>query len=525
MTAIQRNLALKYGLLVFAGLLVAFLYIYRLGDKALDFDERYSLNIATAMGGHSTNYEQSGQYVALPFSGRFFYTKQYHQRSNVANVVTTAMNDNGHGLPYFLLLHIWLKFVGISVWSARLPSAILMLLAVILMYALLRKCSIRFYIALPVTLLFACNGVIIGLAQYLRFYSMGIVLTLLSTRLLLGIQSDRRTVWRWIILGILWAVMFLTQFLLALVVFAQALFAFHATKSPHRIKALLLAGTFFMAIVGIWLVPLHGWETFRNIYNMHTVKRDLLIPIQMTLPATPGNVLLSLLGSLSGAVGQPVSFGDQKAVSLLQILVGFPAIALIVTTLVSNREVARFAWLRLSLLVIATYSLASVIHAAISGYTLLFQGRYWVFSYPFAYLMLAFALQHFPKVQKGSIRFIAITAIILTTVRAFYTSASALSGLSLSRDMHLRPSYIQPNPDYEGLATLIAHISRDRDTISYNSWRVSQNVNCFLPTDFARPQRVDLSQTAPAIIIRDGEIQTLAVPLARTLHARPLWQH
>jgi uncharacterized membrane protein len=524
MSAKHPDILLKQGLLLLGVLLVAFVYHYRLGDKALDFYERYSLNIATGIGGHSTDYRQSGQYVALPISGKFFYTNQYHQRCNVSNVVSTTMNDNGHGLPYFLLLHVWLKITGISTWHARLPSAILMVIAVSLMYALLRKCGIQFYVALFITVLFACNGTIIGLAQYLRFYSLGLVLTLLSTWILLNVGRSRRIMWPQLIMGALWAIMFLTQFFMVFVVFAQALFALMRAERGQKLKILLPAGISFLAIVGIWLVPLHGWETFRNIYNMHTVERDLLIPSQMTLTATPGNVVLSLLGSLSGAVGQPVGFfGAQKTASIFQILAGIPAIGLIVILLTGNKEVAHPAWLRLCLLVIGIYALASVVHAFLSGYTLLFQGRYWVFSYPFTYLLLALALQRLAKERELKIRLVAFVAIALTTGRAFYTSASAVSGLTLDSNVRLHPAYIQSNPDYEGAAIKIAQTSGDGDTICYENWRVSQNVNCFLPIQFVLPQRVDSTQTLPIIVTGRHGTQTIAIPLARTLHARPLW--
>ncbi len=510
----------KHGLLLSVILLAfCFVYIYRLGDKALDLDERYSMNIATGAGGSTNDYAQFGRFINTPIPTRTFSSGQYKDRYRLQNVVSTAMSDNGQGLPYFFMLHGWLRIFGVTTFHARLLSALLMLIALSLLYGLMRRCGIHPKFALLAVALFGCNGVVIGLAQYVRFYSLGISLTVISSDVVLRMCRRRLAKWRAGLLGLLWGLMLLNQFFAIFIIMAQGIYMLRAYWNRNLLGIIFPITIGILLPVGLWLLPLHGWESLRNIYTLQSREHQAIYSLSSV--ATPLNMVLSSLGSFAAALGQPVNTSSGVFSSLIQILPALPAI-LLICMMIERHKAARPHWLLLSVYALAIYLTVSVLHSLLSGYTLLFQGRYWVFAYVFSYLLLARALMN--ALNDGrAIKWLAVCVLLATCGRAFYTSASAISGLALTRHAKLVPVYIQPNEDYEGMAHSLIKAARPGDTLSYQSWKLAQCVNWFLLAHPTLIQRVDTAQ-AFEVMICNGPIQT-EVPFTRgrTTRARPLW--
>jgi hypothetical protein len=510
----------KQGILLSLILLtVGFIYIYRIGDKSLDLDERYSMNIATGAGGSTTKYVQFGRFISNPIAAPTFTSAEYKERYRLSNVVSTAMNDNGQGLPYFIMLHAWLKAFGITTVHARLLSVLLLLITLLLSYRIMLRCGIETKLALLIMALFGCNGVVIGLAQYVRFYSLGVLLSVVSCNVVLRIQRGRPARWSAGILGIVWGLMFLNQFFSVFIILAEGLYLLNGDWKRNLRRVVFPAALGLLLPVAIWLLPLHGWESLRNIYVLQSHQHQAIY--SLSVAASPLNVALGCLSSFASALGQPVNMLGGTVSTLLQITPAIPAF-LLIGIIMSSRNISRAAWIKLSLYALGIYLIASVAHSSFSGYTLLFQGRYWVFAYLFSYLLLAWALT---KSLRGatSIKWLAVSVIILTCGRAFYTSASAVSGLAMTSHGKLAPVYIQPNEDYEGMAGSLIIGARQGDTVSFQSWKLAQCTNWFLLHHPDIIQRVDTAQ-ATAVTICNGPTRT-EVPFdrGRTSRARRVW--
>lgn len=500
---------------------IAFLYIYRLGDKSLDFDERYSMNIATGIGGATSQYTQFGRFIANPIPGATFSSAQYRARNTLPNVVSTAMNDNGQGLPYFMMLHGWLKVFGVSVFAARLLAAIIMLVSLILFYRLLLSWQLSSATAIIATVLLATNGVVIGLAQYVRFYTLGILLTVLSTLLVSNLVNNREDKKLRLLLGVVWGLMLLNQFFAGFIIAAQGLLLLNLNwkTKPVRMFVPVLGG--FLLPVLIWLTAFGGWESLRNIYTLHQGER--LAISELTMPASFLNSSAAVIASLVSATGQPVRILDSVHSVSMQLLPGLPALLLIGASIYALKKLLP-QWAKLSLLVLAVYILASVVHTTLTGHTLLFQGRYWVFAYVFSYALLGYALA-WGWCRKGWSRRLAVIVLCLSLGRAAYTSASVVSGLSIGPNKQLVPSYVQAYEDYEGVAKTIVTTARPGDTISYDSWTTAQRVNWFM---LQRPQilqRVDTLQLLPVILANGSAKNEVIIGKGRAKGARPPWLH
>jgi 4-amino-4-deoxy-L-arabinose transferase-like glycosyltransferase len=503
-------------LLCLSLLIIAFVYIYRIGDKAPDFDERYSINIATGIGGTTSSYASFGRFVVNPIPGATFTAAQYRERFCLSNTVGTAMNDNGQGLPYFTLLHGWLKLTGVSGFNARLPSALLMLAALLLLYTLLVRWTGNSTLALLAIILFGCNGVVIGLAQYARFYSLGVLLTVVSLHLMWRTLMQEPAKQSWL-LGFVWGIMFLNQFFAAFIIAAEAIFLFPVfRKTSFRLLASLLLGA--LPVVLIWMIPLHGWESLRNIYTLNRSNR-LGVP-ELTTRAGLLNTTGAWLSSLTAAVGQPIGAMSSGRSLLIQLAAGLPALLLIG---ISYRSYSKLIWARFCLLALLIYSAASLLHTFITGFNLLFEGRYWLFAYTCSYALLGWSI--YTAIQKRNrLRGFALFVLCLTAGRTLYTSASMITGLSLGREGHLIPARIQPYEDYEGVAKTLVQVTQPGDTVSYESWLVAQRVNWFLLQHPELTQRVDTTQHTPVMICNGALRNAIPVGLGTTKSARRVWE-
>jgi uncharacterized membrane protein len=519
MSIVQVSISMKHRLLLFATIsIIAFVYCYRIGDKALDFDERFSMNIATGLGGKTEQYKAFGQFIATPLAMPVFSANDYRERFTISNVVSTAMNDNGQGLPYFITLHAWLKLWGVSGVHARTLSALFMLAALLFLYSLLLRLGFSPGWALITIALFGCNGVVIGMAQYVRFYSLGVLLTVFSFHLVRTLErkSNRQQA---LLLGLVWSFMFLNQFFSAFVIAGQIIFLCYTTRRQKQLQIALPIICAALVVGFVWLIPLGGWQSLRNIYELH--QSPQLGNPALTMPASLRNTTMSLLSGFAGAFGQPVALLNVERSHWLQIALGFPALILAGLTLKTS-SFKKPDWLWLCILILSVYTIASLLHTLVTGFTLLFQVRYWLFAYIFSYALLGWALAAAFQ-NRSRLKWIAVIVLALTCGRAFYTSASTLSGLSVNAGGQLSQVYVQGYEDYEGAASDIVHQARTDDTITYNSWITAQRVNWFLLRHPELIQRVDTSQTQ-LICLRNGSVQKeIVLQTGRTRTARPIW--
>ncbi|MBS1629753.1 MAG: glycosyltransferase family 39 protein [Bacteroidetes bacterium] len=506
--------------------LAAWLYCFRIGDKPLDFDERYSVNIALGTGGPLSQFDAFGQFSSVQLPGSVFHTGAYVARQSLSNMTSAAMNDNGQGIPFFFLLHFWFKEFGITAVSARCLSAVLVILSLILLFCFFRRLELNNRISLFVLAAFAGNGVIIDLAQYVRFYSLGVLLCVASLHLLLSIKKQNQNLSPTIklngllaFLGLLWALLFLSQYLSALIIVPEFIFLLSVFKSKFSFKQFLpLAGAALLPIL-IWLIPLQGWESLRNIVQLHEHGR--LVPPELSTHSSLINLAIALASSYSGAFGQPVNFLQGTGASILRILPAIPAFALALVLVINARK---DVWLKLCVWVLISYTAASLLHSILTGHTLLFQVRYWVFGYVFSALLMALA---WPKWKNTGIllKMLCLLVITCSFARVAYTSASEFSGLVLNGKARLLPKSMPAVEDYEAVGHELAHTFQVGDTLSFKHWQTAQIVNWYLTNHPDWVQRVDSAQPALIMICRGALKQdTVYIPRGFSFAARPIWK-
>lgn len=509
---------MKYRMLLLALMLaLGLLYAYRIADRPLDYDERYSLNIATGIGGHTSHFYRYGTFIATPLSNTVFSAKDYANRYKLANVISTAMNDNGQGLPYSILQHEWLSIVGVTTTNARTLSLIFTLLSIPIFFLLLRKWGLSEPNSLLFTALLFCNGVIIGLATYVRFYALGILLSIVSCYLVTHLFGKKIPLRQSLLLGLVWSLFFFTQYFSIFIIAAQFLFLISA-KNKAVFRRLMPAFAVGVAVLLIWLFAVGGWECWRNIYQLQSsvASGSAVIP-----SSTLTQVLLSWFSALNNVVGQPILLAGKAELPVAALLLALPA-WLCIFYAVLNKHISKPFWIKLSLLGLAIYSLGSIIHAFATGYTLLFFGRYWVFVYVLTYGLLAWIWAQ-RMLYSRLFRGISIVFIVLMIGRSGYTVASFASGLNLTKSGKVRPMVLARDSDFENLAHDIVASYSPGDTVVYNSWQNAQMSNWFLLEKPELLQTVNTHQMQIAVIRKAEKELPLSLHLGYRKSARAAW--
>ncbi|MBS1645081.1 MAG: hypothetical protein JST36_08600 [Bacteroidetes bacterium] len=494
------------------------LYAYRTGDKPLDYDERYSLNIATGIGGHTDHYRAYGEFVTVPLSSSVFTPKDYALRYTPQNVFSTALNDNGQGLPYFLTLHYWLAVFGVSTTHARFFSLFLILLSVPIFYALLRRWGQSEANSLLFTGLFFCNGLVLGLAIYVRFYSMGILLAILSTYLVSGLYAQEITKRKAVLLGCVWCLFFFTQYFSIFLIAAQ--FLFLVVRKPYwsRLWQLWPTYVFCFVVLLLWLFPLGAWETWRNILKLQS---NIAYGGAVLPPLTVANVAGALLAAWCTIVGQPMATGLLNISGLVGLMLVLPT-WFCIAFLFAKQAASKPYWLRFAVGAILLFSVVGLVHTLRTGEVLLFFPRYWAFWLVPGFGLLAWIWSQ--RLLHARLYRVACWLMLFLLVgRASYTVLSYSSGLQLSRERIVAPIPFRADPDYESLASDLRTSYQVGDTIRYNSWKTAQMSNWFLLDGQDLLQLVDTNLEAVAQIRNGANRRNFSLQFGRRRTARTTW--
>lgn len=490
-------------------------YLWRINDKSVDFDERYSLNIATGLGGETGGKRTFGAFVENPLPGEAFTPADYWQRFTYTNTVNTALSDNGQGMPYLLLLHNWLSLAPVTVFNARLPAVLFLVLAGgLLGVFLFRNAGIA--PALLATTLLLFNGLLMDLARYIRFYTMGVFWAVLSGIFLYRLAKYRRPADAFG-LGSVWAFFLLTQYFAALVILGQAAYLLFYQRKKLRFPVWISGVSGFLSILLIWIFPLKGIEALTSVLRYSGASAGS--PTAWFPGLTFSGTLTGLAANLATVLGAATNStpGFKTAFNIALALPGWLLCFQVLRQPLSSFQKNA---VRVAALVIATQFCFVAGHLLLTGKGLLLVPRYWLFCIPFGAVWLAIAFQN-ALGQKGFWKGIALLAVVALGLRMGLSVYTAWSGKSFSG--FRQPTCLQAalTPDLEGMAADIRQRWHPGDTVVYASWPFAQYLNWFLRESPPITQQVDTTQEAFSVLKTPSGTVALPLRLGQPLKARP----
>ncbi len=495
-------------------LLAAFAFCWRIADRPIDFDERYSLNIITGTGGETAGKRTFGTFPVRPIGGKIFTSADYWQRATYSNTINTALSDNGQGMPYALLLHGWFQRVEISALGARLPSAFFLLAAGALMAVFLRKRKVSPTVTFIALALLFFNGLLSDLARYIRFYTPGVLLAVLSWIALQTLVERRRAV-DGLFLGGVWAAFFLNQYFAALVIVGQGIFLFSKERKKISPPALLAGVSGFGLLLLFWLFPLHGVEAIGSVFRYHEASAQSVKA--WSPPLTLMGALVGLAADLATVFGAATP-PQWSAKTAFNILLAIPGIVLCLRLLKKPLPSFQKACVQIAAVVLAAQMLFVIGHLLLTGKALLLVVRYWTFCIPFCAVWLALALENALQ-AKGFWRALAFVAITFLGLRMSLMLYSAFTGKTFNGP---RPVCMEmaAYPDTEGLGKDLKQRWQPGDTVVYNSWKSAQQINWFLRDAPRIVQQVDTTQVEMVMLKTLFGLKQIPMRLGRPAAAR-----
>jgi hypothetical protein len=449
--------------------------LWRIEDKSVDFDERYTLNITTGLGGETHGTRTFGAFPQKPLPGKTFTSADYWQRFTYANTVNTALSDNGQGLPYLLLVHGWFEAVPVTVFNARIPAAVFLLLAGGLLWVFLRRNHLTAVAALLATAFLLFNGLLLDLARYIRFYTLGTLLVVISGMALYQVVQRKRAADAFLLGGI-WGLLFLNQYFAALVILGQGAYLLFYERKHLKLPVWGAGLSGILILLLVWLFPLNGMEAMASVFRYHA--QSAQDKSAWSPPLTFSQAFTGLAANLATVFGAATN-SQPGLKTMLNIALAFPGWVLCMRLLKQPLPQFQKFCVRVAALVLAAQVAFVVGHLLMTGKGLLLVPRYWIFCIPFCAVWLALAITH----AFGADRFwrvLACISLMALGVRMGLSVTSAWSGKGVTGAGKFQCLVAAPTPDIEGMATGIRRQWQPGDTVVYANWKYAQYINWFL---------------------------------------------
>ncbi len=506
-----RRMLLPLLLLLFA----TATYLWRIGDKSVDFDERYTLNIATGLGGETHGRRTFGAFVQNPVSGKTFTSADYWQRFSYANTVNTALSDNGQGVPYLVLLHGWFRMAAVTVWNARLPAAVFLALAGGLLWLFLQR-RVSYKIALLAVALLLFNGLLMDLARYIRFYTSGVLLAVVSAVALHRLVRRGRPTDAFL-LGSVWGFFFLNQYFAALAILGQGAYLLCYERRKLRFPVLLAGISGSLLLLLLWLFPLGGAEAVVSVFRYHEASAQN--PTAWFQSLTVPQALTGLAANLATVFGAATN-SQPGFKTAFNIALAAPGWLLCLRVLWMPLPPFQKFCVRMAALVLAAQLVFVTAHISLTGKGLLLVPRYWIFCIPFCALWLAISLGDAFR-KKGFWRALALLSLLALALRLSLSVYTAWSGKGFNGLGKPECLVAAPTPDIEGLAQDIRQSWQPGDTVVYSRWPYAQYINWFLRDAPQVVQQVDTGQVDFVRLKTPSGIQAIPLRLGQPVKARP----
>jgi uncharacterized membrane protein len=459
----------------------------------LSGDERASLNSAAGAGITTNRFEgnKSFRYTqAAPLEKNIFTQYDYSKRNTPKNVIRSTINfDSGNMVAYHLMLHGWLNFLVISVFNARLLSALLAVLTVLFTYLLVKKLTGNISIAFTSSIILAIHPLLLHHAHMARGYAASLCFTTAAAYVVLHIRdkniSSRKRMLLYVTLSILATLGILSHYLSVAVFIFYALWLitdknfFRQHSFPATLTLLITS-----SIIFLWLQnggfegmnemkKIDAWYLKNTSAQVHTSPRSLMEGTVQQLLAIFGNY------------GQYLGFRLRSIAFLLL----FP-LAAILFSLKYFKNTLNKNTLRFLVGAVITVIVFSAMLAIKAGHTTSFNARYGIYAIPFASALLAVALH---AVVSGSIpktkRLFTGFSLLVTFIVFIFSAIPAYTGIAATYnsnpqlhkdvlDFNLNKYYLQ---EYnEPTAKKIERMYAAGDTVIYNDWNTAQVINLFL---------------------------------------------
>jgi uncharacterized membrane protein len=345
-------------------------------------DERASLVIA--LGRHPSLIDSKGTPIQLEaYLDSLNYKKFPVSESNILNTTKSVVKDNSNSLFYYILLTIWIKLCGLSIFAARLLTILVTAINLGLIYYLAKCVGIRRGFRYLLILQIVVNPVFITDAILIRSYMLamtGCMVSAISFYHVYVKESRSAKYLLFYFVGILIA--FGSHYFTGSLIAGMAV-ALKWTNRKQFIPIIFLGYSVLFIFVGVWV-----WYIYPNVGNTLKFFHDqFLISKGTDYDVTIVNTVRQLLLYSANMFGMS---GRILAVRLVFKLVSISLIFILSRVLYFKRNVSVYSFFSaLTVLPLIFF----LIQAFITGNFFNFLPHHTAFFIPFWCILLFFEIQ------------------------------------------------------------------------------------------------------------------------------------
>ncbi|XZF14223.1 glycosyltransferase family 39 protein [Chitinophagaceae bacterium MMS25-I14] len=510
----------KYRFLLLLLLLSTGICFYHLDRIPLDGDEIVTANIATGFGYIRTHaFDGFSNYEHI--QGPVFTSADYWKRNSAQRTMRFTIDDCGHSFTSNLIIHWWINIRGFSVAAMREPSALFVLIAIVLFYVWLRRRAADERVANIATVMFVLHALVVQVAHFARMYAFALVLLMILLILYDNIQSAianrqsgrllRNGIW----MGVIAALMLITHYFTVIVLLALLADFIITSRGVSRqfwLRTLVAVLVPFTVLILVYLFPLNAIKSIRNVIEMNRIASNM--PVPNFTPATPATVVWALLCRYTTSFGNSTS-SEINLKSLISILLIIFPLTVIVLNIKNAIALYGKRTIYFFLFGISAYTVLSLVPIIITHTMVILHARYWIFCLPFSLGLtgVCFAASH--SNPRSIVRKISTICMIVLIARMGYTCLAYVSDFRFSFARNAA-GHIELKQDehWNGdgtthAAELVKKNYKNGDTISFRSWVTAQPVNWYLKQYPQMIQRVDTTQQQAIILLSGGNKQVL----------------
>ncbi|MBP8017148.1 glycosyltransferase family 39 protein [Candidatus Gracilibacteria bacterium] len=300
------------------------------------------------------------------------------------------ISEDVHAPLYYIFLHFFIKSMGISEFTSRLPGIIFGILTIVGLYFLAKKIINKEYAVLSCFLL-SISPFFIEFSREVHPYSLSALLSVMSWLFLIKYLYEKKTKYIYIY-GIFCGLLLLTFYLGIIIIFSQIIFIYFMKISKKR-KINILKGLFVCILIFlIWI---------KQFY--YQIKADEIGVIENYFPNGIGFFdILNNLGDIF--LGTSLrKFGI--FVLIVNIILAF--------YILSGKKRKPVREIFADNLILFMFWSSFIIFTIICLIKPIYLSRYAVLSAPFAVLILSRYLYEFKSSIKGLILFIIVFIFVL----------------------------------------------------------------------------------------------------------------
>lgn len=471
-------------LLTCSGIVLGFTSI---GKYRLSGDELLTLNIATGLG-HAPLTGNTWFINSLPVDKKVFTQNDYWKRNNLSTVLQSTSSFNDTMISYNILLYYIIKLTGVNDKILIGISALFYVISILLVYFISKNLFGNSAIATLSACLFMLNPFAIHMAHNLRCYTFITTLALIASSIILKLERQNsmrfasKIAWS-ILLGCIYGISFLGHYFVMYIFIGHIIYALYSyfILKKNIIPSLLIA--FFICFLFFMAWWLNGGSA--GLKSMELNDTYILSATSAETHTSFVNIIIGTICFINAVLGYYFQYYGYRNSSFFYVI----AIPLIImglaywkTPMPGQDKKSRFFLYSMIVSSIVFLQLCCIKAGHISP---LIWTRFGSFAAPYFMILLGYLLYQLYICKNVLLKTIAVSLLSLHLVLGFMCYPVPFEGYwftysDVNGDVKKeRNEKIPPNP-YPIIANDIMQHYTTGDTVVYNSFTISQDVNLYL---------------------------------------------